>query len=67
MADVRDHLEGGTMTHLPDNGPSESLTGLTPEAAKELHGLFVVNTISFTLIAIVAHGLVWFWRPWLGA
>nr|WP_183213138.1 light-harvesting antenna LH1, beta subunit [Brevundimonas variabilis] len=55
------------MTHLPDNGPSESLTGLTPEAAKELHGLFVVNTISFTLIAIVAHGLVWFWRPWLGA
>ncbi|WP_253189195.1 light-harvesting antenna LH1, beta subunit [Brevundimonas sp. LM2] len=44
-----------------------SLTGLTPEAAKEFHGIFVTSFIVFTLIAIVAHVLVWYWRPWLGA
>jgi len=54
------------MTQLTDERPADSSTGLTPEAAKELHGLFVVNTISFTAIAVVAHGLVWFWKPWFG-
>lgn len=44
-----------------------SLTGLTPEAAKEFHGLFMTSFIGFTVIAIVAHVLVWYWRPWLGA
>lgn len=53
------------MSHLPDT--SGSLTGLTPEAAKEFHGLFMTSFIGFTIIAIVAHVLVWYWRPWLGA
>jgi light-harvesting complex 1 beta chain len=62
---------GGEMTNLDDRhrGPGEqpvgSLTGLTPEAAKEFHKIFLVSFILFTLIAIVAHVLVWNWRPWL--
>lgn len=50
------------MSHLPES--SGSLTGLSAEAAKEFHGLFMASFIGFTVIAIVAHTLVWFWRPW---
>jgi len=42
-----------------------SLTGLTDQEAKEFHGIFVQSFIIFTAIAIVAHFLVWLWRPWL--
>ena len=42
-----------------------SLSGLTEHEAKEFHGIFVKSFIGFTLIAIVAHFLVWQWRPWL--
>jgi light-harvesting complex 1 beta chain len=38
---------------------------LTPEEAKEFHKMFVSSFIIFTIIAIVAHVLVWMWRPWL--
>jgi light-harvesting complex 1 beta chain len=37
---------------------------LTPEEAKEFHKMFVSSFITFTIIAIVAHILVWMWRPW---
>jgi light-harvesting complex 1 beta chain len=37
---------------------------LTPEEAKEFHKIFVSSFIAFTVIAIVAHVLVWMWRPW---
>jgi light-harvesting complex 1 beta chain len=40
-------------------------TGLTPEEAREFHKLFVTSFIAFTIIAIVAHILVWSWRPWI--
>lgn len=40
-------------------------TGLTPEEAKEFHKVFVTSFILFTIIAIVAHFLVWSWRPWV--
>ncbi len=33
--------------------------------AKEFHGIFVTSFIIFTAIAVVAHFLVWLWRPWL--
>jgi light-harvesting complex 1 beta chain len=42
-----------------------SLSGLTETEAKEFHRIFVVSFIAFTLIAIVAHFLVWSWRPWI--
>lgn len=41
-----------------------SLTGLTDEEAKEFHGFFMTSFIAFTAIAVVAHFLVWMWRPW---
>jgi len=44
-------------------GPS---TYLTPEEAKAFHNLFVMSMGFFVLIAVVAHVLVWSWRPWLG-
>jgi light-harvesting complex 1 beta chain len=37
---------------------------LTPEEAKEFHKMFVTSFIGFTIVAIVAHFLVWSWRPW---
>lgn len=42
-----------------------SLSGLTETEAKEFHKIFVVSFIVFTLIAVVAHFLVWQWRPWI--
>ena len=41
-----------------------SLSGLSEQEAKEFHRIFMVSFIVFTLIAIVAHILVWQWRPW---
>jgi light-harvesting complex 1 beta chain len=37
---------------------------LTPEEAKEFHKMFVSSFIIFTIIAIIAHVLVYNWRPW---
>jgi light-harvesting complex 1 beta chain len=42
-----------------------SLSGLTETEAKEFHKIFVMSFIAFTVIAIVAHILVWSWRPWI--
>jgi light-harvesting complex 1 beta chain len=43
----------------------QSLSGLTDEEAKEFHSIFVSSFLAFTAIAVVAHILVWMWRPWL--
>jgi light-harvesting complex 1 beta chain len=40
-------------------------SGLTENEAKEFHGIFVTSFVIFTIVAIVAHILVWMWRPWL--
>lgn len=42
-----------------------SLSGLTEQEAREFHGTFVSSFIGFTVVAIIAHVLVWNWRPWL--
>ncbi len=42
-----------------------SLSGLTEQEAKEFHSLFVASFIGFVVVAIIAHFLVWQWRPWL--
>lgn len=42
-----------------------TLSGLTEQEAKEFNGFFVMSFLVFTGIAIVAHFLVWQWRPWL--
>lgn len=40
-------------------------TYLTADEAKDFHKLFTLSFIVFTVIAIIAHFLVWQWRPWL--
>ncbi len=39
-------------------------SGLSANEAKEFHRMFMVGFIVFTVIAIIAHFLVWQWRPW---
>ena len=40
------------------------LNYLTESEAKEFHKLFVMSFAFFTVVAIIAHILVWEWRPW---
>ena len=42
-----------------------STSGLTDSEAREFHSIFVTSFIVFVAIAVVAHILVWLWRPWL--
>lgn len=42
-----------------------SLSGLTESEAKEFHSIFITSFIAFTVIAVIAHILVWMWRPWI--
>jgi light-harvesting complex 1 beta chain len=41
-----------------------SLSGLTDSEAKELHEIYMKGFTLFTGVAVVAHFLVWLWRPW---
>jgi light-harvesting complex 1 beta chain len=42
-----------------------SLSGLSRPEAQEFNKFFLISFVVFTLIAILAHILVWAWRPWL--
>ncbi len=42
-----------------------SLSGFSESEAREFHGYFIQGFLIFTAIAIVAHILVWMWRPWI--
>ncbi len=41
-----------------------SLSGLTRPEAAEFNKFFLTSFLVFTLIAVIAHILVWMWRPW---
>ena len=41
-----------------------SISGLTDEEAQEFHTYDMPGLVGFTAIAVVAHILVWAWRPW---
>lgn len=43
----------------------QSLSGLNVDQAREFHAVFIRSFLGFTAVAIVAHVLVWLWRPWL--
>jgi light-harvesting complex 1 beta chain len=43
---------------------TNTISGLTSDEAKEFHRIFMAGFIGFTVIAIIAHFLVWSWRPW---
>ena len=40
-------------------------SGVTEQEAKEFQGFFVLGFVVFVGIAVVAHILIWMWRPWL--
>ena len=50
---------------MANDNDRSSLSGLTESEAQEFHGLFIKSFIGFTVIAILAHILVWNWRPWI--
>ena len=50
---------------MADGTRSGSLSGLTDSEAREFHAIFMASFIIFLVVAIVAHILVWNWRPWL--
>jgi light-harvesting complex 1 beta chain len=39
-------------------------SGLTEAEAKEFHGVLMGSMIGFFILNLIAHGLVWSWRPW---
>jgi light-harvesting complex 1 beta chain len=41
-----------------------SLSGLTEAEAKEFHSVLVSSMGFFFVLNLIAHGLVWAWRPW---
>ena len=43
----------------------ESWTGLTDQEAEEFHKYYLQGTVMFVAVAVVAHFLVWLWRPWI--
>lgn len=42
-----------------------SLTGMSEGEAQEFHKYYLQGMWIFVAIAVVAHLLVWFWRPWI--
>lgn len=47
---------------------TNTLTGLTGQEAKEFHRIFMMGFIGFTVVAIIAHFLVWsMFRTWFPA
>jgi light-harvesting complex 1 beta chain len=69
-------LRGGSRREKPGGGrgvgqgeeismADRTNTTLTDSEAQEFHGIFVSSFVAFTSIVVVAHILVWLWRPWL--
>jgi len=40
------------------------MSGLSPDEAREFHKQYMAGFIFFTAVAVIAHILVWQWRPW---
>lgn len=53
------------MASSDSGGQGGTLSGLTEKEAQEFHKIFMASFIGFTVVAIIAHFLVWQWRPWL--
>jgi light-harvesting complex 1 beta chain len=39
-------------------------TGLTADEAKAFHRAFMNSTLAFIAVSLIAHILIWNWRPW---
>lgn len=43
----------------------DPLSGLSDDEARAFNTAFVRGFRDFTLLALIAHALLWAWRPWL--
>ncbi len=41
-----------------------SLSGWTEGEAQEFHKYFMQGSLYFLVLTIIAHILIWIWRPW---
>ena len=48
---------------MADNNINQ-YSGLSDQEAKEFHGRFMMSFAFFVSVAVIAHVLVWMWRPW---
>ncbi len=44
---------------------STAWSGLSDQEAEEFHRYYIQGTVLFVAVAVVAHFLVWLWRPWI--
>jgi light-harvesting complex 1 beta chain len=61
--DAPGHYCGIRLNDMGGNTMSDQ-AGLTSNEAKEFHSAYMQGFLGFTAIAVVAHILVWMWRPW---
>lgn len=54
------------MTEEPQDF-DEPLSGLSDDEARAFHTALVRGFGLFTLLAAIAHAMVWSWQPWLAA
>jgi light-harvesting complex 1 beta chain len=44
---------------------NNSWSGVSDQEAQEFHSFYLQGTALFVVVALVAHFLVWMWRPWI--
>lgn len=49
---------------MADGENSGSLSGFTEQEAQEFHKYFMQGTLYFVGATLIAHILIWLWRPW---
>jgi light-harvesting complex 1 beta chain len=54
-----------TTTTTSQSVAADTMTGLSAKEAQDFHKIFLTSFAVFTGIAVVAHLLVWLWRPWI--
>ena len=57
-------MNGDNMGGTHDDGRLGVRNYMSDAEAKGFHRAFITSAAAFVLIAIVAHVLVWNWRPW---
>ena len=49
---------------MAEIGRDGSLSGLTEPEAQEFHKYFLQGFLYFLGLTLIAHILIWIWRPW---
>lgn len=57
-------MNGDNMGGAHDDGRLGVRSYMSDAEAKGFHRAFLTSAIAFVFIAVVAHVLVWNWRPW---